>query len=105
MRRHVCVHTVCEHVCLCLTHLRNSRGLWVQANLKTEQARKAGRKISRGRSYTRRVKEGGPSKHVQPNLKKKETHKKGKDEVGLRILRKDSNETRRKMQKYRLQGG
>lgn len=77
MRRHVCVHTVCEHVCLCLTHLRNSRGPWVQANLKTEQARKAGRKISGGRSYTRRVKEGGAGKQVLPN-EKNTKHKKAR---------------------------
>ena len=35
----VCVFraSVCAHVCLCLTHLRNSRGPWVQLNLKTER--------------------------------------------------------------------
>lgn len=41
-------------MCLCLTHLRNRQGPWVQANLKTEQERER----SRGRSYTGRVKEG-----------------------------------------------
>lgn len=47
-------------MCLCLTHLRNRQGPWVQANLKTEQAsRQRGEKRSRGRSYTEGVKDGG----------------------------------------------
>lgn len=51
MCREECVHTVCEHVCLCLTPLRNSWGSWVQANLKTEQVLKVQRERGGGRNY------------------------------------------------------
>lgn len=60
MCREECVHTVYEHVCLCLTPLRNSWGPWVQANLKTEQVRK-GREKNRWRKklYGREKKNNG----------------------------------------------
>lgn len=64
MCRQECVHTVCEHVCLCLTHLRNSRGPWVQANFKTEQGGEAEGNISRGRSHAGATQGGRRKKRI-----------------------------------------
>lgn len=67
----MCTYSMRAHVCLCLTHLRNRRGPWVQANVKTEQASKKGRERKKERKelYEEGERGGQASKFCQ-NLKK-----------------------------------
>lgn len=68
-------------MCLCLTHLRNRRGPWVQPNLKTEQARKRGREKKKERKELYWVGEGGGRLASSARMKRKKI----RDEVGREL--------------------